>query len=112
MVNTKHRILFNEQSHSLIRFGVKPSSLIAYVEFFTTFAISSISAALGLAKCLKNGVAKPIAAGGSLDGLLSGKFSLGFLASGLGLVFKGFCIGFIVVSRHYQHSKNFENLYS
>ena len=93
-------MIFNPDSHSLRKFGVPPSSVVAEYEFFTTYAISIISAALGLAKCLKNGVARPIAPGGPLDGLLTGKFVLALLASGVVLVFRGACIGFVVVS-HY-----------
>ena len=73
------------------------------IQFLTTYITSIISAALGLAKCLKNGVARPIAPGGPLDGLLTGKFVLAFLASGVGLVVRGLCIGFTLVSHcHYQ----------
>ena len=85
-------MIFNPDSHSLRKFGVPPSSVVAEYEFFTTYAISIISAALGLAKILKNGVATPIAPGGHLDGLLTGKFLLAFLASGGMLVFRGLCI--------------------
>ena len=96
-------MIFNPDSHSLRKFGVPPSSVVAEAEFFTTYAISIISAALGLAKCLKNGVARPIAPGGPLDGLLTGKFLLAFLASGMVLVVRGNCLGFAVVSHyHYQ----------
>ena len=77
-------------------FGVPPSRDVAQAEFSTTYAISIISAALGLAKCLKNGVARPIAPGGPLDGLLTGKFLLAFLASAGMLVARGICIGFAV----------------
>jgi len=88
-------IIFNRHSPSLFTriFGLSPSRDVAYAEFFTTYAISIISAALGLAKCLKNGVARTIAPGGPLDGLLSGKFLLGFLASVALLVARGVCIG-------------------
>ena len=53
------------------------------------------------AACIKNGVARPIAPGGPLDGLLSGKFVLAFLASAGVLVVRGFCLGLAVVS-HFQ----------
>ena len=86
-------MIFNPDSHSLRKFGVPPSSVVAEYEFFTTYAISVISAALGLAKILKNGVARPIAPGGPLDGLLSGKFLLVFLATAGVLVARGICIG-------------------
>ena len=95
-------MIFNP-SHSLRKFGVPPSSVVAEYEFFTTYAISIISAALGLAKILKNGVARPIAPGGPLDGLLSGKFVLAFLASGVGLVARGICIGVVLeMVSHYR----------
>jgi len=91
-------IIFNPHSPSLFTriFGVPPSKSVARAEFFTTYAISVISATLGLAKCLKNGVARPIASGGPLDGLLTGKFILAFLASGVVLVARGFCIAYTV----------------
>ena len=91
-------IILNPHSPSLPTriFGVSPSRDVAQAEFSTTYAISIISAALGLAKCLKNGVARPIAPGGPFDGLLSGKFLLAFLASGMGLVARGICIGLAV----------------
>ena len=61
-------LLFNPDSPSLFTriFGLSSFGIseVAYVEFATTYAISIISAALGLAKCLKNGVARPIAPGG------------------------------------------------
>ena len=78
-------------------FGLNPSYYVARDEFLTTYAISLISAALGLAKCLKNGGARPIAPGGTLDGLLTGKFLLAFLASAVVLVTRGLCIGLIWV---------------
>ena len=66
------------------------------IEFLSTYIISVISASLGLAKCLKNGVARPIAPGGSLRGYLTGKFLLGFVASAVGLVTRGTSIFFTV----------------
>ena len=102
-------ILFNPHSHSLRIFGVPPSEDIAGIEFLTTYITSIISAALGLAKCLKNGVARPIAPGGPLDGLLSGKFLLAFLASVVGLVARGICIGFAVERvSHYPCQYSYE----
>ena len=88
--------MYNPLTPSLFTriFGLSPSKSVAGAEFLITYSISIISAALGLAKCLKNGVARPIGPGGTLDGLLSGKFLLAFLASGVGLVFRGTCIGF------------------
>ena len=87
-------IIFNQDSPTLFTgiFGGIPTD-----EFFTTYTISIISAALGLAKCLKNGVARPIAPGGTLDGLLTGKFLVAFLASAVVMVTRGFCIAFILV---------------
>ena len=79
-------------------FGISPSYGTALAEFLTTYIISVISAALGLAKCLKNGVARPIAPGGALDGLLSGKFLLAFLASAVVLVTRGVCIAISLVN--------------
>ena len=91
-------IIFNPQSPSLFTriFGLSPSKDVAFAEFFTTYAISIISAALGLAKCLKNGVARPIAPGGTLDGLLTMKFLFAILASAGVLVLRGLCIEFTV----------------
>jgi len=93
--NSLNNIIFNKNSHSLFTriFGLSPGREVAFAEFLTTYSISIFSAALGLAKCLKNGVARPIAPGGPLDGLLSGKFLLGLLASAAGLVARGLCIG-------------------
>ena len=64
----------------------------AYHLFNLTFSLSCFSACLGLAKCLKNGVARPIAPGGPVDGLLSGRFILAFIASACCLVVRGYCI--------------------
>ena len=71
-------------------------------EFLTTYVISILSAVLGLTKCLKNGVARPIAPGGTLEGLLTWKFLIGFLASATGLLAKGFCVAFNRVSHGLQ----------
>ena len=65
-------------------------------EFVITFIISIISAVLGLVKCLKNGVARPIGEGGCLDGLLSVRTALAFFASGITLMCRGLCLGFVV----------------
>ena len=89
-----HTIIFNP-SHSLRIFGLSPSLKVAFAEFLTTYVSSVISAALGLAKCLKNGVARPIAPGGHLDGYLTGKFLLAFLASVVILVSRGLYFGLI-----------------
>ena len=98
-------IIFNPQSPSLFTriFGLSPSKDVAFAEFFTTYAISIISAALGLAKCLKNGVARPIAPGGALDGLLTGKFVVALLASAGSLVAKGLCIAFTFMGGPVSH---------
>ena len=68
------------------------------IEFLSTYIISVISASLGLAKCLKNGVARPIAPGGPLDGLLTGKFLLAIGACAGVLMVRGGCIGISMVS--------------
>ena len=93
-------IIFNPSSPSLFTeiFCLSPGEFVAHAEFFTTYIISVISAALGLAKCLKNGVARPIAPGGTLDGLLTGKFLFAFLASALVLVTRGVCIAISLVT--------------
>ena len=62
------------------------------IEFLSTYIISVISASLGLAKCLKNGVARPIAPGGPLDGLLTGKFLAALGACAEVLMLRGGCI--------------------
>ena len=67
----------------------------AGIEFMTTYATSIISASLGLAKCLKNGVARPIGPGGCLDGLLSCRHLLAFFASGFCLGARGACLGLV-----------------
>ena len=64
-------------------------------EFLITYSLSIISASLGLAKCLKNGVARPIGAGGCLDGLLSARHLLAFFASGFSSVARGTCLGLV-----------------
>ena len=63
--------------------------------FFTTYITSIISASLGLAKCLKNGVARPIGPGGRLDGLLSCRHLLAFFASGFCLGARAACLGIV-----------------
>ena len=94
-------IIFNPQSPSLFTriFGLSPSHDVALAEFSITYIISIISAALGLAKCLKNGVARPIGPGGPLDGLLTAKFLLAFLASAGVLVAEGVYISYSWVVR-------------
>ena len=64
-------------------------------EFLVTFSLSIFSASLGLAKCLKNGVARPIGDGGCLDGLLSCRHLLAFFACKFCLVARGVCLGFV-----------------
>ena len=91
-------LIYNPHSHSLRIFGVPPSKGVAAAEFFTTYAISVISAALGLAKCLKNGVARPIAPGGPLDGFLTWKFMVALVAIAVVLLPKSLIIGFTAVS--------------
>ena len=74
-----------------------------FYEFIITFSLSVFSASLGLAKCLKNGVARPIGDGGCLDGLLSCRHLLAFFACGLSLVARGGCLGFVTdVSVHWD----------
>ena len=63
--------------------------------FRTTFTISIISASLSLAKCLMNGVARPIGPGGTLDELMN--FVVAFLASALSLMAIALCIAFTPV---------------
>ena len=90
--------MFNSHSTLFTRiFGVPPSRGVAAIEFLTTYIISIISATLGLAKCLKNGVARPIAPGGTLNGLLTGKFLVAFLASLVVLVTRGVCIAVAIL---------------
>ena len=74
-------------------------------EFLITFSLSVFSASLGLAKCLKNGVARTIGDGGCLDGLLSCRHLLAYFACGLCLGAKGACLGFVStgVSNHSLH---------
>ena len=72
-------------------------------EFLITFSLSVISASLGLARCLKNGVARPIGDGDFLDGLLSSRHLLAFLSCGFCLVARGLCLGLVTaepVSKH------------
>ena len=84
-VGSLRNIIFNEDS----------AFFNAHAEFFTTYATSIISASLGLAKCLKNGVARPIGPGGCLDGLLSCRHLLAFFGCGLCLVARGACLGIV-----------------
>ena len=88
---TLQKIFFNPNSHSF-----------AGAEFLTTYVTSLLSATLGLAKCLKYGVARPIAPGGPLDGLLTGKFLVALVASAAVLLPKTCIISFTAVSPHYS----------
>ena len=63
--------------------------------FSISFSLSIFSASLGLAKCLKNGVARSIGDGGCLDGLLSARHLLAFFASLFCLVGRGVCFGLV-----------------
>ena len=93
--NTLEAIIIGEQNDDVIL-------------FILTFILSCFSACLGLAKCLKNGVARPIAPGGPVDGLLSGRFILAFIASACCLVVRGYCIvGFISEGRFLDSSTKF-----
>merc|ERR1719282_1181991 len=61
--------------------------------FWLTFVSSVLSASLGMTKCLKVGVAAPMGEDGPLDGMLSGRFVIGFFANAATLVYKSFLIG-------------------
>merc|ERR1719219_3400124 len=100
------QIIFNAHSHSLFTwiFFQPPGRSIAMAEFLTTYVLSIFSAALGLTKILKNGVARPIAPGGTLDGLLTGKFVVALLASAAGLVARGLCIGYMAGAPGHRES--------
>ena len=109
-VNTKYsddssleEILFNEESTTVF----SPET-----EFFTTYITSIVSASLGLVKCLKNGVVRPLGPGGCLDGLLTCRLLLPFFASGLCLLSRGTCLGLVtgyavnIVSKEIKSSFN------
>ena len=64
--------------------------IVAPPFFLLTYSLSCFSASLGLAKCLKTGVARPISPGGPLDGLFSGRFILALIASASCLVVRIF----------------------
>merc|ERR1719150_615992 len=83
-----HNIIFGDGT--IIRF---PGGGV--IEFIITFSLSVFSASLGLAKCLKNGVARPIGDGGCLDGLLSLRTGLAFFSSAFTLTARGACLGFV-----------------
>ena len=67
-----------------------------YIEFFITFLLSWFSASLGLAKCLKNGVARPIG-----DGGICLRYLLDFFACGLCLGTRGACLMFATAVRNH-----------
>ena len=73
-----HHYLFPDKNVSLRTVIVDYSSSQSKLFFFLTFFSSVFSASLGLAKCLKNGVARIIGPGGPMDGLLSARFILAF----------------------------------
>ena len=66
-------ILFNYGFISGFKTYAKPPSAKFDVLFFVTFSTSLLAAGLGMAKCLKLGVARIMGEGGPIDGLLSGK---------------------------------------
>ena len=77
------------------------------IEFLIAYSLSVFCASLGLAKCLKNGVARPIGDGGCLDGLLSCRHLLAFFACASCLCARGVSLGyvtnpvdFLIVSNH------------
>ena len=82
------KILFNEDSTIVF----SPET-----EFYTTYITSIVSASLGLAKCLKNGVVRPLGPGGCLDGLLSCRHLLAFFASFFCLGARGVCLGIVLM---------------
>ena len=108
------RSIFNSSLHSLvISTGPGDRSLYKILvddgttlksglyEYVLTYFLSVFSASLGLAKCLKNGVARTIGAGGCLDGLLSPRHLLAFFACGAYLMVRGVCLGVVTfVSNH------------
>ena len=115
------RSIFNSSLHSLvISTGPGDRSLYKILvddgttlksglyEYVLTYFLSVFSASLGLAKCLKNGVARTIVAGGCLGGLLSARQLLAFLDCAYFLIFRGANLGFVAspsveVSNHCNH---------
>ena len=75
---------------------IKDKTYGGVIEFLITFSLSVFSASLGLAKCLKNGVARSIGGGGCLDGLLSARYLLALFMCAACLVSRGSCLGFVV----------------
>merc|ERR1719471_1277313 len=70
---------------------------LSVIEFFITFILSVISASLGLARCLKNGVASSDIT--VLSILLSCRLPA-FFACGLCLVARGFCLESVTTHGH------------
>ena len=68
------------------------NSLLSSILFTVTFTSSTLSASLGLARGLLTGVTRCIGPTGYLDGLLSGRFLIAFLAAGLILVVRAFLL--------------------
>ena len=90
---------------SLLTIILGDGSLQSTIIFSLTLITSTFSASLGLANGLRYGVAKTIGPGGLLEGLLSGRFLLAFLSSGLVLVSRGF-----LFALHMMVSKVLSNL--
>ena len=86
---------------SISKLFVGENWYVGFFEFLITFSLSVFSASLGLAKCLKNGVARPIGDGGCLDGLLSCRHLLAFFACGLCLVARAVCLGIVALVRNH-----------
>ena len=74
-------------------------SLQSTILFVAAIITSTFSASLGLAKGLLYGVARTIGTGGVLDGLLSGRFLVAFLASGLILISRAFIFALHIMVR-------------
>ena len=74
--------LFTSMKYLLLVEGSSLSSAIdpTSLFFWLSFASSQVSAALGLATILKNGVARVLGDGGACDGLCAGQFLLVFFA--------------------------------
>jgi len=79
---------------SILIFGPTHDDLI---KFLFTFAISILSASLGLAKCLKVGPCRVLGEGGALGGLCAPRFILLVLAMGFTLVGKGSSIALAII---------------
>ena len=89
------QILYNE--------GADTTSISYYLNgwfflgfgFYASLTISFFSAALGLAKCLKNGVARILVSEGWHNGIISPRYLLAFLACIMCLLARGACLGFV-----------------